>query len=972
MTTDIDTPIDDINENDAHTARGAFANLLADVVKDHVFSEAERAAGSGELNEATLKKVKAGQTIDDRRPKLMTLSGKGGWSPDPEKRARYAACLSNEKAARNLRLIGAVAFLHDADKIIGTDRTEALEPADIAALMTRFGINDHLAKGGITIDPAQMLALIDECEKGRSGRLRPGERVPERWMLSCCIYVRLADRLEGAFLKHEASSVGTERIDAARRELSEFDGLRAKFDADSITEITIRNAQIPEMLDAFQIALSNACADISGQPPLMESHHDGIMTVVIPTAFRDEIVERALASAAAPLAPTLRIETNARGSLSLMGARITLAGLRGHVEDMPRKKLESLLRGKLNAIREARGRLDQLFAGRGPLIATPDLETYAGQLVPLWIDTESFGARDQWILRRTLELLALMRHDNGAPAQSSQRNAGLNTPPTREAQCVSFIVGHEGAVPEWIEPFDDATRRLVIAALAAMTAWPERASRNDLDAMASGWIDGRADATPPVPGMNNEAADSENRLAEAMRSHLRLLAGGETPTADETLGGRCHYSNEPVAKSAKIDKSTGLYGLKISAFSGREGRPAHFRSPKAETLVSVVAEAENRLRTIAFERDQRSAEGRNVPVRVTSPSTSGLYPALVFDRADAPEDFAMSDVLRTKIDGIHTKFNDETGLRKRHRIAHYEEFPARLVGNGKEPGQLGFVAMVVKTAMRTGRPVHVFRGQPVPRPEFVYFDTLPGAIEMILGSNGLRLEQLPEALRLLRGIETCASTTGLGIDLAMAIADPATRFSAACDLMRRVDLRGDKTSMEMSGSYWFADHLLREENTRMGKNDGAYVSYGKAVAAMQRAANASDGGGYSELGMKFAVEAAEQLAADGITDDESMIAAIAESLATNFKRNKQIASSIAREKRGIEELAAEAAAIFVQKVWHGPFENESPSSARRRIALATYRYSFTNESRRRLEMAKAIIAIDKDAKEEDETAEAAV
>ena len=64
--------------------------FLATVVRDHVFGEAELSRGSGPLDETRRQQVNTGQRVDQRTPELVRLSGKGGWSQDPERRAAFA------------------------------------------------------------------------------------------------------------------------------------------------------------------------------------------------------------------------------------------------------------------------------------------------------------------------------------------------------------------------------------------------------------------------------------------------------------------------------------------------------------------------------------------------------------------------------------------------------------------------------------------------------------------------------------------------------------------------------------------------------------------------------------------------------------------------------------------------------------------------------------------------------------------
>ena len=60
-----------------------FRSFMEIVVAQGVFSDAERELASGRLSESVLKDVTSGKRLDDRRPWLMMLSGKGGYVDGP-------------------------------------------------------------------------------------------------------------------------------------------------------------------------------------------------------------------------------------------------------------------------------------------------------------------------------------------------------------------------------------------------------------------------------------------------------------------------------------------------------------------------------------------------------------------------------------------------------------------------------------------------------------------------------------------------------------------------------------------------------------------------------------------------------------------------------------------------------------------------------------------------------------------------
>ena len=113
---------------------------------------------------------------------------------------------------------------------------------------------------------------------------------------------------------------------------------------------------------------------------------------------------------------------------------------------------------------------------------------------------------------------------------------------------------------------------------------------------------------------------------------------------------------------------------------------------------------------------------RSAAPRASLATTAGLFGALAYDKADDPRSSPYGRATGQGLEASRLNYRDEDGLTRRLRITQFEEMPVRLVSSGTEPGQIAFVAMAMACARRLGRPVHVFRGLPRPRPEFVAFD----------------------------------------------------------------------------------------------------------------------------------------------------------------------------------------------------------------------------------------------------------
>lgn len=951
--------------------------FLEDVVIGHVFSDAELTRGSGPLDEVRRREIAREQREDVRVPALARISGKGGWSPDPVKRALYAVFTnvtlldhvisvvrgalqfaemdltagrtrSAEEMLRRLAVVAAAAFLHDADKMLEQERRHALDADAIVGLMRRFGIGPFLQKHGAALTPDQMLVLIDGAEVTRAGRLGSAPREH----LHDVAYVRLADRLDGIFLKTRPTAPN-EEVGAAGilREIGRF----ADLDTDVVRMgmgpgsndggwqvLELRDPHTPFLLDAFQAALSAACQDHHGIPPLIETHHDGRMLVVLPRRDSEALISQALGRITGQLGARIRVATNARGKVDLLDAPGTLDDLQGSIAAMPTREREGVLRAGIDALRDHGPAIDAFLTPVGFLPRTPDLATYPGRLVPIWTGTagpdEALTAthRDAVLVHATLSC-------DEPPAR-----LGVPDVTWREAELRELLAGQGGLDewPAWLDQVPADTRRALLAGYAAAAARFDDALRDALlgpEGLAALWLEGRHGR----PGLATKIGASGLRLRSAVEAHYRALLAGRFVEGNEDAEGRCHFTNAPAPRTARIDGKTGLYGVNVSAFSGREGRPESFRSSQAETLVSPVAEAEHRLRKLQYEETGRSAARRNVPVRVTTPTTAGLFAALPFGNDADVTEYALSDVLRARIEPDRLIYRNADAAFRRTRIARFEEMPTRLTSSGSEPGQVAFVAMAFTAALRTGRPVHLFRGLPRACPDFVAFDALPQPVEALLGGTGFRLEQVPGRLTLLRGVEAVAEATGFGEELALRLCDPDTRFGAACDALTRVESRlaNDATTQSLPNIRTFTTNLL--ENLAVPTpSDNAIVDFGEAMALVQRIPIRSDGANVAELGFRTALNMVESLGRMRQTNDESLIDGIAGELDRMLARGGYLARSALRGNRPLEEVIEAAARVFVDQVWHGAFDAAVPSSRDRRVALAVYRYAFGRASKR--------------------------
>ena len=193
--------------------------------------------------------------IDGRPVRLVTISGKGGWSDDPVLAERWGRndnislldhLLSVARGALMFWLVDAprswsgeadlaeierlahavvcIAFLHDIDKDLELPRGEAIDVADVQERMRRYGIDEFLANRHIRISPAAMLNYIEKVE-GTQAAKSPAAPDYDRGIAATCRYVELADKLEGMFASREQGA-GVDGLLSALRDPNRWPALQ--------------------------------------------------------------------------------------------------------------------------------------------------------------------------------------------------------------------------------------------------------------------------------------------------------------------------------------------------------------------------------------------------------------------------------------------------------------------------------------------------------------------------------------------------------------------------------------------------------------------------------------------------------------------------------------------------------------------------------------------------------------------------
>ncbi len=950
------------------TSRSVYGNFLTDVVRERVFSDEQRTRGAGRpLGDKAKHAIDKGDRIDVRTPFLATVSGKGGWIRGPEFDRRKlfknvtlidhlvsvvrgalvfgeidlrAAGVPESELPARLARIAAVAFLHDADKMLQRDRQMEIRPADVEGLMRDYGIVRFLAKFGQSLDAQRMTSLIDQVETTRANRMRPGAPILSLQEVRDCAYVTLADRLDGTYLDTRKGG------DCVVRELEAFkdDNLRGDALGDW-RALRIVSPHTPFLLDEFQGHFSIACKDRHGHPPLIEVHHDGELLLVAPSKEFDDVFDKAIDNLAKAFDLDPRVNISARGMPDILDGGRDLCDLREHLEENVRTASKAL-RISVDLVHPVAGAttvkslIDDLFTSFGIAPVWPDLDRYSARLVSPWpAHHEDDDERSAFLLDAATVAVAL-----ACKAPLPARKLNVPDARAREQELVKLLKQSGIPVPVWLlDMTHDISRRNLLSALAAAAGINDGVLREALlgdDGLVNLWLRGCGNRQGLLDKIDNPGL----HMAAAAQGWFRAAAHGCLLRAEEEdAEGRCHFTNAPVPRNRPVELSTGLYGVKVSAFSGREGRWESFNSPKRETLVSPLALAEHRLRSI---RVRRPGGQPDVPILISSPTSAGLFASLVYVHNDLPPEFSLFDALRTenrKPDKL--VFRDVDNYFRRYRIGRYESLPSRMASRDRDIGIITFVKMVFETAQRIGRPIHVFRGLPRPEPGYVSFDFLPEHLVAALGGTSFRIEQLPSRIHLLRVVEEIASIAGMGLELAARIADPETRFAAACDAIMRIDRMDEGKANARSFLRHSLLNLLEDKATMSTESDNVIVRFAESMSHVQRAPIRSDGDTVPEMGLREALAAVEAAGQLGQISRDSLIHAVMGSLDKELARKNLFSSKTTRKEATLESSLLAAAEIFVDDVWPKAFGNTSPPSRQRRIALAIYRMSFERAAR---------------------------
>lgn len=949
-------------------ARQVFEDFMQQVVEQHVLHE--RVSPVREVDKLALEQ---GKIINLDAIRLMSISGKGGYCPDPEKFTRYSenmnitlldhvlsvtrgalmlAVLSwlqadpeMDEAAiiERLMVLAVTAFLHDLDKMLQLPRNEALTLEHVEDAIQRYGLSTFL--GDIQLTAEQVRFLIEQVETSQAFR-HPCSVEPKRaYSRDARRYAQLADKLDGLWCAHGAEAGLDAVVEYMQSSTALADEVLIQWRA-----VDIFDPHHPFLLDELQRNLSFACRRESGIPPLLETHQDGHLCMLLPASHWKTVLERGIKGLLNSLPFVLEMIISNRGIPELRNGQPYLEQYVGFIEQLDRRELGRLFLVSNRLIDDLTQAMDESLAvvGLQPRWASK----ITGQLSSPYPNPDELDYQALQALLKAAQLTLLLN----LKLPVSKKN-DLPDYSKREQQLLKKL---DIVLPDWLEKLDDTQSKRVL-----MGVWVVAATHNDSSKQALIWgeeglLQNWLEGTEEQAGFNQYFAGEGVEALKAIRRHFEQLMQQQRVTPeDESVSGRCLFTDAPA--QTLISSSLNLYEVKVSAFTGREGKPDSITAPaKGEVPISLVSLAEHKLRQEAFAIQGGKPSG--VPTLVSSPITTGLFGALILDDSTLFKAFSSYDLNRKKMEQGKANYRGLEIYRYRYRLARLERIPERT------EDQIQTLRLLLQGCLRVGRPLHLFRGLPTPQKAFFYFDAMPRILQHIIGSNELRLEEIPLALKQLEIAETISSAAGLGYDVLTMYALLQTRFATCALVWGYVEDRLEDKKLSGSMHYLQIQMIQSQQESEMSEQDGALVRLGQAATVIQYMPTKHT---HSEelLVFNLCLDTAMGLLAMQQRDRSSLINGIADQLSINLKRKSKEGFGLYREDK-LDEACLTFAEQFVDEVWFEALGGKPPAQKEKRLLSAIYRMAFIQAHRQAHKQRKAEKAAQIDTTELTETTEA--
>jgi len=916
-------------------AEQTYGNFLQQVIIEKVI-QPDRL---GLLPDKTQKKVTEGAYADIRTVRLMSISGKGGF----HKEGKYDnhtnitlldhllsvtrgslmlatmnwlsqnAEMAEDLIVKKLAVIAVTAFMHDLDKDLQDARSIVdLKPADVAERMERYGIKSFLENASISLMPEHLLHLIEQVEDTQSFR-HIETPLPGFIGDELAHYVKLADKLDGIWLDSDPETGGFKGV------INRLEKDNSRFKENSLLPhwqaVDIYDPHHPFLLDKLQRFLSQYSQAITGIPPLLEGHHDGRLYLLLPKAKFNDIVDKALTKLGDELPFGLEVYVSDVGVPALLNGQPTHAELQHFIlskTKMPPKKLRNLLKVKSKYKMQLIQPLDDLLGNIG---LSPRFSRRSLKLTSLYDNLEGLDADDEELIRYAahLALMLNLRIIKGKILTYEQRESALLE-----------VVKQER--PAFIGDIDDMKSRGVLTALWTITLAASDDSLKkaiwEADGLLQHWLEGFEN----TPGFRKFLEMGEGaKVAQQVERHFRFLLTNQRVVAEnENALGHCLFTDEPTDFDNPISQANGLLGVKISAFSGRDNRPELLTFDKPHTVISTVAKAEHKIRheIVGGNKD-------GVATLIYSPTTVGLFGGLRLNKDMST--MSLFDLSRLEVKKGTVLYGSEM-YQRRLRFAKLE----RLSENTK--AQVNLLRLLLTATRRTGRPFHVFRGLPTTQREFFYYDAMPPLLKRLIGSNGLRLEEISYAIKQIELAQTFLEHNNLGYEVLNRYVTPETRFGAIC-LAWCVLAKDEKSPPAIIATKKrLHTEYVNYKEVNMTPSDKAFVELGKAATNIQKYVGAFDSTNEQMKVFKISFTAVNIARKTSVPQDarESLIYAVAGELENGLKDK----AKYDKAKKMQFEACLKFAEQFVDDVWLKVMKGKMVSHSTLRVFGSIYRMAF--------------------------------
>lgn len=827
-----------------------------------------------------------------------------------------------------------IGFFHDIDKLEGASGDSA---GTMAELYENYAVGAFLADLGLPLSVEELVFGIGAAEQrtlfsGKEPDFADSRK--KRLVLVAGSFVKDADQLDAAFLDTSRTKDGRP-LDMAERVQEVLGRKSLAANARGIFEgwrfLVIYDGHHSFVMDTLLTSLALGCDEVAGIYPLISFYHDGILLTALPEAHFDEIVSTAIDDTVDSLPSESTLVMTSRG-----GAKISGDVPSGWSDVRKMFSPERIVanwndNSKLLAIHDLlmvplRTEIVALFAAAGLPFRTP-AKKEAG-LIPC-ISTIDEASVDYRVLHKALTAGLALSYESPVKIKNAP------TPVERVEQLFSLI-GPRLEQFEWlgkaVAEADLSSRRTLatVGMLVAMAGDPEL-ERTLFG--AGGLFERFCNGTEDSPSIFTAQAGRIGAIRAGMREYLRDLCRGELIARDAVGDGACFITGIPASLDSHVKQDSGIYGVKSSAFSYRDGRPEDRYGAKVATLFSPISEAEYRIRQSEFSRAKIGASD-GIPVRLYSPVAFGLFGGVVFDVAD--EDLRDSQVRFLSIYRLarHAKSDDEAKdlngdiFTVPTRLARFDAMPSSL------KNRLPFIRLILGAIRRTGRPVHVFRGLPVFHPAAFYMDCLDSEVRDLIGGDSLRLDEIPMAIRKLQLAEKLAATNLLSLMKRMARKED--RLGGLCLAFKLLEERGElddeiKMTLELL--------LRQEEETHMSEATNPAVELGRLAPSIQRRPSFQASNTEKEKLIRLAFEASDAARRLRVGNDRAaLVAAVGGHITREVSRSGTFFSAAHARKDGqtIDDAIAEFSEVFVDGFVLGDDKPKVLSSEKRRLVIAMY------------------------------------